>query len=142
MCSLVFEFYVSTKNIPTLPENWQFNQNIWKTENDSSMFESPQILQFPFVLFLNDSFIFLHIFCIIIYFNAQQTIENEFHVAISAEKSSSSQAARPSTSADATPSQRDEQPTKPPRQRPKSILQVETTINNLDDENGVSDSNK
>lgn len=62
---------------------------------------------------------------------------------MSAEKSASSQGSRPSTSAAATSSSsvapKDEQPMKPPRHRPKSIQPVETTIDNLDDVNEVSE---
>ena len=104
--------------------------------------------------------------CTYVNTSTKQTIENEFNVAISAEKSVSSNVSQPSTSssmAAATTTSRQpppqmsvessmapsnekaclettEQPTKPPRQKPKSFQQpVEmTTIDNLDDGNDVS----
>lgn len=82
-------------------------------------------------------------------YKKQQTIENEFHVAMSAEKSppastSSMKISSPSTSTTATVQEETQQPSKPPRQKSKSLVQstqVETTIDNLDsieDKNDVS----
>lgn len=88
-------------------------------------------------------------------YKKQQTIENEFHVAMSAEKStpastSSIKISSPSTSTSTTlQDEPQQQPSKPPRQKSKAASQIqstsiETTIDNLDivdDHNDVSDGN-
>lgn len=69
----------------------------------------------------------------------QQTIENEFHVAVCAEKYVPS-SVKPSTSAPTKDTKfqiydfesQSEQPTKPPRHRQKLNKTAETTIENLD----------
>lgn len=70
----------------------------------------------------------------------QQTIENEFHVAIYEEKNVPPSSIKPSTSASAKETQfqihafecQSEQPTKPPRHRQKLNKTAETAIDNLD----------
>lgn len=79
----------------------------------------------------------------------QQTIENEFHVAMSAEKSTATQASTSSSikntsTATISTASPERQPFKPPRQKYKTGAQqtpTETTIENLesgDDDNDVS----